>query len=223
MPMPKIAIPVANTYQELVGAANPSTGAAPETLPWWFYDTQLYTSTTTTQLTFFAAAPATPDLGNMPIGGALPNPNFFAVHYVFFDFLQNASGTPYVTTSAAAATVANAGAINDVGSLLLSGRGRFQITLSDKNYGPWPISVTGGTGAAMGFLAILSGTTLGTASQAKEYGYSALGAGAFLGGKVIIPPQTGFNIIATWPAALTLTGNYQVRAVLYGVYYRRVL
>jgi hypothetical protein len=223
MPMPKIAIPVANSYQELVGASNPSTGAAPETLPWWFYDTQLYTSGTTTQLTFFAAAPATPDLGNMPIGGALPNPNFFAIHYVHFDFLQNASGTPYVTVSAAAATIPATGALDDVGRLLLSGRGRFQITLSDKNYGPWPLSVSGGTGAAMGFTAVLSATTVGSASQRTDYGYNAVGAGAFIGGKVIIPPQTGFNIVATWPAALTLTGNYQIRATLYGVYYRRVL
>lgn len=222
MPMPKIAIPVANSYQELVGAANPSTGAAPETLPWWFYDTQLYTSAATVQLTFFAAAPVTRDLGNMPIGGSLPNPNFFALHYVHFDFMQNAAGTPYTTTAGIGAAVANANALNDVGSLLLSGRSRFQLNLSDKAYGPWPMSVTGGTGAALGFIAIAGLTGAGNA-QRSDFGYNALGAGAFLGGKVIIPPQTGFNVVADWPASLTLTGNYQIRCTLYGVYYRRVL
>jgi hypothetical protein len=105
---------------------------------------------------------------------------------------------------------------------LLSGRGRITITLSDKRYGPWPLSVTGGTGAALGFIAIAGLTAAGNA-QRSDFGYNALHGGAYLGGKVIIPPKVGWNVIMDWPAALTLSGNYQIRCTLYGVYYRRVL
>ena len=221
--MAKIAIPVAGSYDQLVAASNPGTVNGPETTPWWFYDTQLYTQGTTTTLTFFSSPGATLDLSNMPIGGTLPDPNFFGMHYINVDFMQNASGTPYLTASSAAATIPATGAIDDVGRLLLSGRGRITVIISDKRYGPWPLSVTGGTGAAQGFMAVLSGTTLGTASQMASYGYSALTGGAYLGGKIIIPPRVGFSCTLDWPAALTLTGNYEIRVTFYGVYYRRVL
>lgn len=220
--MPKIAIQVAQSYDALVKAVNPLTGNAPESVPWWFYDTQLYTSAATVSSVFFAAPQASRDLGNLPTGGALPDPNFFAIHYLNVDFMQNAAGTPYTTTAGIGAAVTNAGALNDVGSLLLSGRGRITLTISDKAYGPWPLSVTGGTGAALGFLAIAGLSGAGNA-QRSDFGYNALTGGAYIGGKVIIPPKVGFQVQLDWPAALTLTGNYQVRVTMYGVYYRRVL
>lgn len=221
MATPKISIPVAQNYEALVRAVNPVSANAPESVPWWFYDTQLYTSAATVQQTFFAATQAARDLSNLPTGGALPDPNFFAIHYLNADFMQNAAGTPYTTTAAIGAAVTNANALNDVGSLLLSGRGRITLTISDKAYGPWPLSVTGGTGAALGFIAIAGLTGAGNA-QRSDFGYNAVG-GAFIGGKIIIPPRVGFNVVCDWPAALTLTGNYQVRVTMYGAYYRRVL
>lgn len=221
MASPKIAIPVAQSYEALVAAVNPVTGAAPESVPWWMYDTQTYTSGATTQLTFFAATQAARDLSNLPTGGSLPDPNFFGVHYVCADFMQNAAGTPYTTTAAIGAAVTNPNALNDVGMLLLSGRGRFTIVISDKAYGPWPLSATGGTGAALGNVAIAGLTGAGNA-QRSDFGYNAVG-GAYLGGKVIIPPKVGFSLVVDWPAFLTLTGDYRIRFTLYGVYYRRVL
>ena len=221
--MPKIAIPVAASYQELVAAVNPSSAGGPETIPWWFYDTQTYTSGSTTELQYFAAQQSARDLGNLPTGGALPDPNFFAIAFINLDFMQNASGTPYTTTSAGATLPANTGALNDIGSLLLSGRGRFTLTLSDKLYGPWPLSVTGGTGAALGFLSDTNATTA-AASQAvtHQFAYNALHGGAYIGNRIILPPKVGWFITADWPAALTLTGDYRTRFVLYGPYYRRV-
>lgn len=222
--MPKISMPVAQSYQQLVNAVNPLGAGAPESIPWWFYDTQLYTSGTTVQQVFFATNPASRDLGNLPTGGALPDPNFFGIHYINVDFMSNAAGTPYLTTSAGATLPANTGALNDVGSLLLSGRGRFVLTLSDKQYGPWPLSVTGGTGAALGqAMDTNATTTAATQAVSKQFGYNALTGGAFIGGKMILPPKVGFQITLDWPAALTLTGNYQIRVTMYGVYYRRVL
>lgn len=218
--MPKIAIPVAQSYEALVAAVNPVTGAAPESVPWWLYDTQTYTSGATTQLTFFAATQAARDLSNLPTGGALPDPNFFGVHYVYADFMQVAAA--YTTTAAAAGSVTNPSALNDVGLLLLQSRPRFTLIISDKAYGPWPLSVTGGTGAALGFSAIVGPGGANTA-QRTDYGYNALHGGAYLGGKIIIPPKVGFSLVVDWPAAVTLTGDYRIRVTLYGVYYRRVL
>jgi len=222
--MPKIAIPVAQSYEALVAAVNPRTANAPESVPWWFYDTQLYTSGTTVSQVFFAATTAARDLGNLPTGGSFPDPNFFALHYIYTDFMLNSAGTPYLTVSAGAATPANTGALDDVGRLLLSGRGRLTLTISDKAYGPWPLSVTGGTGAALGFLSDSNASTA-AASQgvSHQFGYNALHGGAYVGGKIIIPPKIGFQAQIDWPAALTLTGNYQVRVTFYGVYYRRIL
>lgn len=220
--MPKISIPVAQSYEALVAAVNPRSANAPESIPWWFYDTQLYTSAATVQQTFFAATQAARDLSNLPTGGSLPDPNFFGIHYLCADFMQNAAGTPYTTTNGIAAAVGNTGALDDVGRLLLSGRARLTLTISDKQYGPWPLSVTGGTGAALGFMAIAGLTGAGNA-QRSDFGYNALHGGAFIGGKIIIPPKVGFQAVIDWPAAVTLTGNYQVRLTMYGVYYRRIL
>ena len=176
------------------------------------------------QQVFFAATSASRDLGNLPTGGALPDPNFFALHYIYFDFMSNAAGTPYLTASAGATLPANTGALDDIGRLLLSGRGRLTITISDKQYGPWPLSVTGGTGAAMGFLSDTNATTAAAAQAVShQFGYNSLHGGAYIGGKIIIPPKIGFQAQTDWPAALTLTANYQVRLTFYGVYYRRVL
>lgn len=219
--MPKIAIPVLD-YDGLVASANPQSARVPESIPWWFYDTQTYTSGATTQLTFFAATQAARDLSNLVSGGQIPDPNFFAIHYINADFMQNAAGTPYTTTAGIGAAVTNANALNDVGMLLLSGRGRFTLTISDKQYGPWPLSVTGGTGAAQGFIAIAGLTGAGNA-QRSDFGYNALHGGAYIGGKIMIPPKVGFSVVVDWPAALTLTGDYRVRLTKYGVYYRRVL
>lgn len=214
--MPKIAIPVLG-YDDLVASANPRSAQVPESIPWWFYDTQTYTSASTTQLTFFAATTASRDLSNLESGGQIPDPNFFAIHYLFADFMSNAAGTPYETSTTAAAQ--NVGAIDDVGRLLLSGRGRMTLTISDKRYGPWPLSVTSGTGAAQGFG---WGTT--TAEETVQYGHNTLqNNGAYIGGKIMIPPKVGFSIVTDWPAALTLTSDYRIRLTMYGVYYRRIL
>jgi hypothetical protein len=193
-------------------------------VPWWFYDTQLYTSGTTVQQVFFSTTATSRDLGNLPTGGALPDPNFFAIHYLYCDFMQNAAGTPWMTVSAGAATPANTGALDDVGRLLISGRARLTLTISDKQYGPWPLSVTGGTGAALGFLSDTNATTAaGNQAVSHQFGYNALHGGAYIGGNIIIPPKIGFQGQIDYPAALTLTGNYQVRFTMYGVYYRRIL
>lgn len=219
----KINIPTATSYDQLVKATFPQTAGAPESIPWWFYDTQLYTSTATVQSIFFAGNPATRDLGNLPTGGSLPDPNFFAVHYICADFMSNAAGTPYCTSSAGATLPANTGALNDVGQLLLSGRGRFVMTLSDKLYGPWPLSVTGGTGAALGQMMDTNSTTLAAAQGVShQFGYNALTGGAFIGGRIIIGPRAGWNVTVDWPAALTLTANYQMRLTFGGAYYRKV-
>lgn len=211
--MPKINIPVLN-YEQLVAMANPRSAQIPEAVPWWFYDTQTYTDNSTTQLTFFAATTGNRDLSNLESGGQIPDPNFFAIHYFNADFMSNAAGTPYATTGAGGI----AGALDDVGRLLLSGRARFTLTISDKRYGPWPLSVTGGTGAAVG-----NGWGTFTAEESIQTGYNALHGGAYIGGKIMIPPKVGFSVVIDWPAAVDLTADYRVRLSMYGVYYRRIL
>lgn len=202
-------------YNALARAANPPSGGVPECVADWLYDTQTYTDNTSTELTFFGAAQSDRSLSNMGSGGQLEDPQFFIVQCIYVDCMNNAAGTPYLTSTTAAAQ--NVGAVDDVGKLILSGRGRLTLTVSDKRYGPWPLSAFRGTGAALGFG---WGTT--TAEETVQYAHNALGDGGFIGGTIIIPPKVGFNIVLTWPAAVDLTADYRIRVTMQGPRYRRV-
>jgi len=188
---------------------------SPEGTPWWLYNTQTFTSNSSTQLTFFTATDTNEDLTNIASGGVLPADNVLFLHGIYIDYFI-AAGTAWVTTSAGVVT----GAVNDVGMLHLSGRGRLILKIRSKDYGPWPISAFQGLGGVNMFL---SGTYAATTNLAAAHNAQGVGVGrGDIGGAIAIPPQTSFKVQLIWPAALTTTGDMRVRVTLHGALYRNV-
>jgi hypothetical protein len=207
--MPGFPIQAAS-YQQLIGAANPVAANQPETIPYWFYDTQLFTSATTIDQSFFTVTVNNRARSNWQQGGALPDPNFFAIHQIMADIIP--TGANYVTE-----TADQTGLLDDLGILMLNGLPRITVTISDKDYGPWPFSLCHATGGPTGVVS----STVATVSQ--QVGNNGIFDGGLpLQGAIIIPPKVAFAIRVTWNAAVTLTDDYDIRLTMGGVLYRRV-
>ncbi len=207
-----ISVPVkARPFSELNILANPVEAQQGEAISHILYDTQTYTSAATTNLTYFAASQTDRTLSNMGSGGQLPDPQWMEIHNLGFDVLNDG------TTNAAATEL---GIYDDIQKLMLVGRPIFTLTLSDKTYGPYPLSFLHTSGGAQGFVA---GTV--AASAVFQFANNSVPDGGWnWRGSVIIPPKVGFFVTVQWAAAQTLAGgNPPLRFWMAGVLQRRVL
>jgi len=201
----------AATRAQLRNLATPSTGGGPEAIWHQFYDTQTYVDNTTTRLTFFQNTNADNTITNMPAAGQLPDPQWLSIYSITCDFLtQNTS---------IAATSQVAGEYNDLALLLKVGRPNFVLTISDKRYGPYSLTLLHATGGPVGFQA--SGNTAATGNA--QLANNTFTPGWNYYGSVIIPPKTNFNIECVWAAAQDTTANVLIRLSLHGILSRRVL
>lgn len=201
---------IAKTRDKLEEMANPEGAGLGESIPYVLFDTQLYTSGTTTEQTFFIAAQNDRTLSNLQGGSQLPDPQFFEIHNLGFDILADA------TTAAGAET----GALDDVAKLMLVGRPFFVLTISDKQYGNAPLSLLHTSGGPVG-----NGWGTFTAEESIQIATNSWPDGGWnWNGSVIIPPKVGFSVVIRWSAAQTLAiGNTQLRFWMAGVLHRRVL
>jgi len=201
---------VALTKGELDRIANPEDFQEGETVPFCLFDTQLYTSGATTELTYFTAAQADRTLSNLQGGSQLPDPQYFEIHNIGFDILADA------TTGAGAET----GALDDVAKLMLVGRPFFVLTISDKLYGNGPLSLAHTSGGPVG-----NGWGTFTAEESIQIATNSYPDGGWnWHGGVVIPPKVGFSCVIRWSAAQTLAiGNTQLRLWMLGLLHRRVL
>jgi len=201
------------TKQALLESATPQNPNQPEVIPWILYDTQTYTSASSTTLAFFQSVQTDKSLGNMEGAGQLPDPQFFEIYRIGMDILFRPS---FSTATVNPAT----GPLDDIAQLVLSGRGNFILAISNKNYGPFPLSFLHGSGGPTGFM---SGTYVAT--NEREYANNGIFDGGYpLNGALVLPPKVGFSIVINWPAALTLAnGNTPIRVWMAGPLYRRVL
>ena len=69
-------------------AATPPSGTSEEAIWDQRYDTQTFTSATTTELTFFQTTNADPTITNMRQGGTLPSPWSLQLHMITLDILS---------------------------------------------------------------------------------------------------------------------------------------
>ena len=113
----------AKTYRQLVDQANPRLPGQSEALAWVFYDTQNYVDNTDTRLTFFQVTNVDRTITNMVTAGSLPEPQFFEWWYAGVDVLRD--------VTASAIDVAT-GSLDDLQSLILTGRPTWTFTMSDK-------------------------------------------------------------------------------------------
>lgn len=196
----------ARTLAELQAMAEPQAvqGGQSEAIPAILFDTATYVDNTTTQLTFFTTTRATPQLSNLN-GRGLPTPQYFEAYYAGCDLLQPAG---------------NIDALTDA-SLVMNGTGTagqggptWQFELANKVTGPYPLAAFHTLGGPQGF----------TTRTGIEYGNFGPSDGGFcLDGAIIIPPNQTFSITLTWPAAVNIAANRDIRIWFAGVLHRRVL
>lgn len=196
------------TRGQLRQMSTPPSGASPEAIWHQFYDTQNYLTAATTTLTFFAAANPNLNLSNMETGGQLSDPQWLSIWDVTCDFITQ-------NTSDAGAIL---GELNDLSLLLKVGLPTWTLTISDKNYGPYSLSVLHGTGGPSG------NVDAGTLAVGAQYANNMPTPGWNYKGSLIIPPKTSFRIVVNWNAAQATTlAILPIRLSLFGILSRRVV
>lgn len=184
-------------------------GGENQGIAWSYFDTATYVSAATTQLTFFTTARATRQLSNLDTPGSLAEPKYFKIFAFQLDPL----------VAAGAATV-----MRDMGRILTgtgtAGQGgpTFQFNLADKIYGPWPLTLLHSTGGPLGNgYSTVAATTDAYANNSHPDG------GYWQDGAICIPPSQDFSATITWPAAVTLAADIDIRVVMSGTLYRAIV
>lgn len=206
--MPRIAV-VPKSRAKLVALSSPDSAGQPECNAWRLYDTQNWTTASTTTAIYFQSVATDKTLSNMEGPGQLPDPQFFEIAGFECDFL-----------SAPVSAATFVGPAVDMASVLFTQRGIFTFNMSNKKYGPWPLTAAHGTG----------GPTVVMSNNATPpiFSQSAVN-GIFDGGfwadkQIVIPPKIGFDVTVQTAAAPTLNlSPTPIRFVLWGVLHRRVL
>lgn len=177
-------------------------GGQSEALRWTLYDTQTYVSTATRQLRYFQTTNQDLSLSNMEAPASLPNPQYFEIFYFGADVLLPAAVTAW----------------EDMIALILTGRPTFTFSISNKTYGPFPLSYFHASGGVTGF-----GYTTVAATGTEYANNGTFDGGYCVDGAITIPPVTNFSVTLDWPAALTLAADTLIRVNMDGVLHRKVL
>jgi len=137
---------------QLARRATPPYAGAPEAIWHQAFDTQNYTNTVGTTLDFFTAVNTDKTLSNMTAAGQFDSPKWLTMFDITADYQNQVSNVVSATSVA--------GCLNDLDLLLKVGRGMFILTISDKVYGPYSLTLLHGKGGAVGFIA--AGNTAAT-------------------------------------------------------------
>lgn len=181
-----------------------------ESIGWKWWDTQTYTSGTTTSLVQFFNVRATPDLSNMEVAFQLAAPKAFLIRAIRFYVKQRPTVvTPITSTTGSPAT----GALDNISQLVNTGV--FQFTVGNKVYNQEPLwCLTAGAGAT-GFMALaIQGGVAGGQIDFGQNGIADPRAVNTLSKPLFIGPQINFTARIDWPAALTLAGGNTTICIL---------
>lgn len=207
-----VSIPIRpKTVAQLKRLSSPQQASDGESIPHTMFDTQTYVSGTTTTLVFFNTQQPDPTLGNLEQAGAFTDPQWMELWCWQFDILLDASLSDVNLPT---------GAGDDIQKLMFVGRPVFTLSISNKNYGQYPLSQMHTTGGAVGFGYGAAAATTGVQVANNSYA----DGGWNWNGSVVIPPKVGFKVSVQWAAAQTLNnGNTLLRMSNTGVLHRRVL
>lgn len=191
-----------------------------EIVSWMWFDTLSYVSGTTVRLDFFQAVNTNKVLSNMVIAGALPAPSYFvlmAIRIVPIILPQEERLT--------AVGVYAANAAIDIHRLLTLSRS--VLTIGSKTYLDHPSSIfTAGQGidASYGADAASGATTVYESHRISNVnnGIPDPRAVYTLQHMRLIEPQINFQFSMIWNAAVTLSGNQNVRVEFDGGLYRPI-
>lgn len=187
---------------------NTTYGGQKETIGWKWWDTQTYVSGTTLSLPSFFNTRATPDLSNMKSPFQIPSPSAFLCRAVRFFVKQRP------TAASAIQSGSQLSAVDNIAQLINTGV--FTLTIGDKLYNQEPIWCVTSGGGAYGTLSMGGTLAVGTAYSYAQNGVPDPRAVNALTKPLFIPPMLNFSGTATWPAALTLTGNVDITFLLDG-------
>lgn len=201
---------MAKTKAMLNAIADPQSAGQPDATPWLMYSRKTYTDNTTTQLAFFDDVPTNKGNGNMGSAGSLPQPQYMEILAFGADLLRN-------PTAAAAAQV---GAISDIQRLWFTSQAYWTFTMADKVWGPFPTSVLHPSGGVngMGF-----GTTTADTGAIQWATNGPTDGGFPINGAIVVKPKVNFAVNVTWPTAIDLTGDIDIRFWIWAILYRKVL
>jgi hypothetical protein len=194
---------------------SPILPSQPEVVPWQLYDTQNATTAVAAPLTYFVNQNNDRTLSNMEGPGQLPDPQYFVCYYIACDIMQ-------VPVATALAGEPNAGIAN-VENLLKTARTTLTFTMSNKNYGPFSLTMCHATGGTTGFAYGYGTAANGTSAAVANNGIPGYGGFPF-SGALVIPPKTGFSLTLSFGVAPTLVGGpIPIRMSLVGALYRKVV
>jgi hypothetical protein len=187
-------------------------------IPWVWYDSATYTSTTTTSLDFFSTVQTDKVIGNMEAAGQIPAPMYFQIfHLGIYPLIEP------LAVNIGDGTMLQLGASNDMFNLLA---GNADLQIAQKSYWNAPIFLCP-PGAGVEAAVTAMGTYTAESSSTFEVatnGVADLRNRNNFWGMIVIPHNQNFRLRCTWSAALTLAaGNSVIRAYLDGYLYRRVL
>lgn len=201
------------TAAQLTAATTPTSGTDLEAVPWDLFDTNLTAfanSAGPLNVPFYQTVQTDPTLGNMQMPGALPAPQWLEPAALAFDLMS--------VPSSSVATTAT-GALSDLANILKANTAAFNMKVSQKDYGTFPLMLAHSVGGEVGF---------GWGAEVSNFEYGNNGpadGGWWMDGAIIIPSQQNFivSVLTKQGATLTLNATTPVRANLWGVLHRRVL
>src|SRR5215831_11325889 len=164
-----------------------------ETIGWKWWDTQTFTSASTTSLTQFFNVRATLDLSNMEVAFQLAAPKAFLIRAIRFYVKQRPTA---ITLAAVGGVNIETGLFDDVAQLI--NLGVFQLTIGNKTYNMEPMWCLTAGGGAYGIL------TTGSFAQSGIADPRAVNT---LSKPLFIGPQINFTARIDWPNTLTLAGG----------------
>ncbi len=216
--MPNVRLLHFKTREELAQSITPLFASQGEVIPWIWFDSNTYTSGTTTQMDSFQTVPTDRTLGNMQAAGQIPAPMYFDLYHLSI-YLNVAP-----TALAIAATLTPlTGAVQDVHNLII---GAVTFSIAQKVYFEAKVYMCpAGAGsnpavAAYGTLTAPAGQSVQTAQN----GFPDPRARNNFWGGITVPHNQNLLVRKNWSAALTLAGgNTAITDHLDGYLYRRVL
>jgi hypothetical protein len=216
--MPNVRLLHFKTKEELAQSITPLFASQGEVIPWIWFDSNTYTSGTTTQMDNFQTVPTDRTLGNMQAAGQIPAPMYFDLYHIS-TYLNTAP-----TALAIAATLTPlTGALQDVHNLII---GALSFQIAQKVYFESKIYMCP-AGAGLNPAVAAYGTLTAPQGQAVQYaqnGNADPRARMNVWGGITIPHNQNFLVRYNWSAALTLAGgNTAITTHLDGYLYRRVL
>jgi hypothetical protein len=204
------------TREQLYRMANPAIPGELEAQLGVLYDTQVFTSSTTS-LSFFQTLQTSKNLGNLGAAGQIPDPNFFELYGLCLDINQ------LVTVTAAAS--APAGALQDV-TFILNGDAPttgaeapyIQLDKNGKIYGPYPLIALHALGGATG-----NGWGTETTATTGQYANNGVFDGGLpFNGSIVFTPREVFSWQIVWGGTVAVVASHALRLSMVGVYHRKV-